>query len=86
MPHTVLTNCECWNLSPSRSVPSLNTGQLGGSIVSRRKKYYTEEARREARRQDQRKYVAANREAVNARQAVRDRMRSAAAKAKQKNI
>ena len=45
------------------------------------KKYHTEEERREAARQSQRKYVEANREAIRARQAERDRKRRAAIKA-----
>ena len=35
------------------------------------KKYHTEEERREANRKSQRKYVEANREAINARQVER---------------
>ena len=47
-------------------------------------KYHTEEERREAARQSHRKYVEANRVAIRARQAVRDRKRRAAIKAGQK--
>jgi len=39
--------------------------------MGRPKKYRTEQDRREARRQSQRKYVEANREAINARQVER---------------
>jgi hypothetical protein len=52
--------------------------------VPRPKKYHTEEERREAIRQSQRKYVEANREAINARQVERARKRRAAMKAGQK--
>ena len=45
-----------------------------------RKKYHTEEERREAVRESHRKYLEANREAVKARQAKRDRKRREAIK------
>ena len=48
------------------------------------KKYHTDEERREAARESQRKYVEANREAINARQAERARKRRAAMKAVRK--
>jgi hypothetical protein len=51
--------------------------------VPRPKKYHTEEERREAARQSQRKYLEANRAAINARRAKRDRKRRAAIKAGQ---
>jgi hypothetical protein len=52
--------------------------------VSRPNKYHTEEERREAARQSHRKYVEANREAIRARQAERDRKKRAAMKAVRK--
>jgi hypothetical protein len=55
----------------------------GGAAVPR-PKYQTEEERREAARQTQRKYVEANREAINAQQVERARKRRAAMKAGQK--
>ena len=62
-----------------------NTGNTGGAAVARPKKYRTEKERREARRQSQRKYFEANREAIRARQAERrDRQRRAAMKAVRK--
>ena len=48
------------------------------------KKYHTEEERREAFRQSQRKYVEANREAINARQRERARKKRVAMKEGQK--
>ena len=50
----------------------------------RPRKYATDEERREAVRQSHRKYREANREAINARQAKRDRKRRAAIKAGRK--
>ena len=52
--------------------------------MGRPKKYRTEEERREARRQSQRKYFEANHEAIRARQVERARKRRAAMKAGQK--
>jgi hypothetical protein len=49
--------------------------------VPRPKKYLTEQERREAIRQGHRKYVEANRVAIRARQAERDRKRRAPIKA-----
>ena len=48
------------------------------------KKYHTEEERREAVRQSQRKYYYAHREAINARHTERDRKKRAAINAGQK--
>ena len=53
--------------------------------MPRPKKYHTQEERREAARQSLRKYVEANREAINARQVERARKRRAAIKAGQKD-
>jgi hypothetical protein len=61
-----------------------NAGNTGGAAVPRPKKYHSEEERREAVRQSRRKYVEANRGAIRARQAERDRKRRAAIKAGQK--
>jgi hypothetical protein len=52
--------------------------------VPRPKKYHTEEERREAARQRNRKYYNANRETLNARHTERDRKKRAAMKAGQK--
>ena len=52
--------------------------------MPRPKKYHTEEERREAVRQSQRKYYDANREAISARRAKRARKKRAAMKAGQK--
>jgi IS5 family transposase len=60
-----------------------NAGNTEGAAVPRPRKYHTEEERREAARQSQRKYVA-NREAVKARHAERNRKRREAIKAGQK--
>ena len=49
------------------------------------KKYRTEEKRREARRQSQRKYYNTHRKAINAGRAKRARKRRAAIKAGQKD-
>jgi hypothetical protein len=48
--------------------------------MGRPKKYHTEEERRRAARQSQRKYIEANHVAIRARQAVRDRKKRAAIK------
>ena len=52
--------------------------------MPRPKKYHTEEERREAARQRNRKYFNANRETLNARHTERDRKRREAMKAAQK--
>ena len=52
--------------------------------MGRPKKYHTEEERREAARQKNRKYYNANRKAISARRAKRARKRRAAVKAGQK--
>ena len=57
---------------------------IGGRSVARPKKYLTEQERREAIRQSHRKYVEANRVAIRARQAERDRKRRAPIKSGQK--
>ena len=49
------------------------------------KKYHTEEERRAAVRQSQRKYYYAHREAINARRATRSKSKRAAIKAGQKD-
>ena len=51
----------------------------------RPKKYHTDEERREAARWTQRKYTAANRVAINARQTERYRKKRAAMNASQKD-
>jgi len=61
-----------------------NAGNTGGAAVARPRKYRTEEERREARRQRNRKHYLAHREAIRARQAERARKRRAAMKAGQK--
>jgi hypothetical protein len=52
--------------------------------VGRPRKYHTEEERREAIRQSQRKYFNANREAINERRAKGSKSKRAAMKAGQK--
>jgi hypothetical protein len=52
--------------------------------VPRPKKYHTEEERREAVRQSQRKYYYARREAINARRVKRSKSKRAAIKVGQK--
>jgi len=64
---------------------SLQAQQGWSAAVGRPRKYATEEERREAVRQSQRKYFEANREAIRPRQAERrDRQRRAAMKAVRK--
>jgi hypothetical protein len=50
-----------------------NTGLTGGAPVAPPKKYHTDEERREAARQYQRKYRKANRKTISAREAERRR-------------
>jgi hypothetical protein len=57
----------------------MSTPLLGENVT------HTEEERREAARQSQRKYVEANRVAIGVRQVERDRKRRAAMKAGQKD-
>ena len=52
--------------------------------MPRPKKYQTDQERREARRQSQRKYYSSHREAISARQAKRDRSKRPAIEVGQK--
>ena len=54
-----------------------------GAAMGRRRKYATDEERREAARQSYRKFAEANREAINARRAEYRRKKRAAVKAQQ---
>jgi len=72
------------SLSTSCRIPSWNTGRTRGTTVSRPRKYHTQEERREAVRQSQRKYYNANREAISAKRAKAYKRKRAAMKVAQK--
>ena len=61
-----------------------NAGNTEGAAVPRPKKYHTEEERREAARQKNRKYYNANRKAISARRAKAFKRKRAAIGAGQK--